>query len=132
MERKYIAVINEKDDYEVIFPDFLECFETGSNLSETLERAQKALELYIAGMVKNGEEIPEESKLPLVMATLNECDGILHLEWVRVNLPPSKAVRINITIPEDLLRRVDKRLAGRKNRRSSFIARALEHELEVQ
>lgn len=126
---KYIAVINKKDGYEVAFPDFPGCVTTGVDLDEAKARAREALELHISGMVKDNDEIPEESNLDLIPEMLAECDGAPHLEWIAVKIPPSKAVRVDITLPENLLRQVDKKLAGRKNRRSAFIARALEHEL---
>jgi metal-responsive CopG/Arc/MetJ family transcriptional regulator len=39
-------------------------------------------------------------------------------------------VRINITIQEDILKALDRKLAGHKNQRSRFIAQAVERQLQ--
>lgn len=130
MDRKYIAVMDQEEDgFGVVFPDFPGCVTTGVNMSDALLRAREALELHLRAMEKDGDEIPEESDLEKVSEWVAECDGRPRLAWIGVNLPVSKAVRINITIPENLLRQVDKKLAGRKNRRSAFFAEAVKREL---
>ncbi len=130
MDRKYIAVMDqEKDGFGIVFPDFPGCVTTGKNMNDALRRAREALELHLQAMVKDGDRIPEESDLEKVSEWVAECEGKTHLAWIGVNLPVSKAVRINITIPENLLRQVDKKLAGRKNRRSAFFANAVKREL---
>ena len=130
MDRKYIAVMDqEKDGFGIVFQDFPGCVTTGKNMNDALRRAREALELHLQAMVKDGDRIPEESDLEKVSEWVAECEGKPHLAWIGVNLPVSKAVRINITIPENLLRQVDKKLAGRKNRRSAFFANAVKREL---
>lgn len=128
---KYIALFEETDgNIGVIFPDFVGCVSCGKNKKEALKNGREALELHLEGMAEDGDDIPLQSDLDKVNEWLDECEGSCHLNWVEVTLPASKAVRINITLQENLLKAVDKKLAGKKHWRSRFIAQAVEHELQ--
>ncbi len=37
------------------------CFSQGETIEETIQNTKEAIELYIEGLTKNGEDIPEES-----------------------------------------------------------------------
>jgi predicted RNase H-like HicB family nuclease len=121
----YIAIIHkERDsDYGVSFPDFPGCISAGKDLDEARAMAQEALALHIEGMVEDGEAIPEPSSLENVMNDENNRSGVA----VLVPAPDiaEKVVRINVTMPEGLLRRIDERAANR----SRFLAQAAERAL---
>ncbi len=38
------------------------CFSQGETMEETIEHTKEAIELYLEGLAKNKEEIPEESE----------------------------------------------------------------------
>ena len=76
------------------------------------------------------DAIPAQSDLDKVAEWVKECEGSPHLTWVEATLPASHAVRINITIQEDILKALDRKLAGHKNKRSGFIAQAVERQLQ--
>ena len=102
----------DSDGFGVVFPDFPGCVSTGKTLSEAKKRAKEALELHLTGMSADGDVIPIESDLGKISEWMQECEGKSHLAWIGVDLPPSKAVRINITIPENILHQIDKQYAG--------------------
>ena len=85
--------------------------------------AQEAIELHVSGMVEDGEELPSPSSLEVIMGNPENSDAVAFL----VTLPEAvdRTVRVNITLPERLLRRIDERA---KNR-SAFLARAAEKAL---
>ena len=85
--------------------------------------AQEALELHIGGMVEDGEALPSPSSLEAIMGDPANADAVAFL----ITLPqaPDRTVRVNITLPERLLRRIDQHA---KNR-SAFLARAAEKAL---
>jgi hypothetical protein len=85
--------------------------------------AQAALELHIGGTVEDGEELPTPSSLEAVMANPANADAMAFL----VTLPEvrQRTVRVNITLPERSLRRIDERARNR----SAFLARAAEKAL---
>ncbi|MCK4983436.1 MAG: type II toxin-antitoxin system HicB family antitoxin [Victivallaceae bacterium] len=128
---KYIALLEEADgNFGVIFPDFVGCVSCGKTKEEALLAGREALELHLEGMAEDGDKIPLQSDLDKVNEWLDECEGLCHLNWIEATLPSSKAVRVNITIQENLLKAVDKKLAGKKHWRSRFIADAVQKQLQ--
>jgi predicted RNase H-like HicB family nuclease len=126
----YIALIHKDadSDYGVSFPDFPGCISAGSTLDEARAGAAEALALHIEGMVEDGEAIPEPSSLDAIMAEPDNRDGVAIL--VRAEAK-AKAVRVNITMAEDALRRIDAYAEEHGLTRSGFLAvaakRAMEH-----
>jgi predicted RNase H-like HicB family nuclease len=121
----YIGLVRKDadSDFGVDFPDFQGCVSAGVTLDEARRMAQEALELHVSGMVEDGEELPAPSSLEAIMADPENGEAVAFL--VTVQEPADRAVRVNITLPERLLRRIDERA---KNR-SAFLARAAEKAL---
>lgn len=61
----YIAYLHKDrdSDFGVSFPDFPGCVTAGRTLEEARRIAAEALALHIAGMVEDGQAIPEPSSL---------------------------------------------------------------------
>lgn len=127
---QYIALIHKEDgsDYGVSFPDFPGCVTAGVSLDESRAMAHEALALHIEGMTEDGETIPEPSSLETIMADRENRDGVAIL----VDAPAlvAKSVRINVSLPEDILARIDSFAAKSGYSRSSFLARAAVREIE--
>ena len=85
--------------------------------------AQEALELHVGGMIEDGEALPVGSSLETIMADPENADAVAFV--VTVPDAADRTVRVNITQPERLLRRIDERA---KNL-SAFLARAAEKAL---
>jgi predicted RNase H-like HicB family nuclease len=121
----YIALIRKDadSDFGVDFPDFPGCVTAGATLDEARRMAREALELHVTGMIADGEELPAPSTLDAIMTAPENRDGVAFL--VSVAEAADRAVRVNITLPERLLRRIDERATNR----SAFLARAAEKAL---
>jgi predicted RNase H-like HicB family nuclease len=121
--KKYIAVINKENgkQYGVIFPDFLGCITVGKNLEETKEMAQEALQFHVDGMLQDGEDLPYGKTLDEIKKKYKKAEIFL---VVAVKIK-TKATRINISIDEKLLRKLDKFLLNRNETRSSFFAKSI-------
>jgi predicted RNase H-like HicB family nuclease len=126
----YIGLIHKdaESDYGVSFPDFPGVVTAGATLDEARHMAEEALALHVEGMVEDGDAIPEPSSLESVMADPDNRDGVAIL--VTLKSQTAKAVRINITLPEDVLERIDRFAADHGLSRSGFLARAASHEIE--
>ncbi|MCQ1571367.1 type II toxin-antitoxin system HicB family antitoxin [Neorhizobium galegae] len=126
----YIGLIhkNAESDYGVSFPDFPGVVTAGATLDEARHMAEEALAFHVEGMVEDGDAIPEPSSLESVMADPDNRDGVAIL--VTLKSQTAKAVRINITLPEDVLERIDRFAADHGLSRSGFLARAASHEIE--
>ena len=122
--RQYIALIHKDpdSDYGVSFPDLPGCVTAGLDLDDARAMAEEALCLHLDGMAEDGEPIPEPSSLEAVMADRENRDAVAIL----VNAPPAtaKAVRVNMTLPEDELARIDKFAVEHGMTRSGFLLHA--------
>ena len=120
----YIALIHKEpgSDYGVSFPDFPGCVTAGVTLDEARRAAQAALALHIDGMIEDGESMPEPSSLEAVMAERENRDAVAFL--VPAPARQARAVRVNVTLPEDVLADVDRAAGSQGLSRSAFLARA--------
>jgi predicted RNase H-like HicB family nuclease len=127
--RQYIALIHKDadSDFGVSFPDLPGCVTAGVDLDDARRMAEEALALHLAGMAEDDEPIPETSSLETVMAERENRDAVAML----VKAPPAtaKAVRVNMTIPEDELEQIDKFAAEHGYTRSGFLVHAAKEEL---
>ena len=119
MDRRYFPaqVEGHEGAYGVWFADFPGCVSAGKTIREALEGAEEALALHIAGMVEDGEDIPQPSA------------GELQPDAIAVGLVPAimpgRKRRVNVTLDEGLLAAID---AVAENR-SDFLERAARREL---
>ena len=122
--RQYIALIHKDADSEfgVSFPDLPGCVTAGATLDEARDMAAEALALHLEGMAEDGEAIPEPSSLEAVMSDPENKTGVAIL--VAAPAQAIKAVRINVTLPEDVLASVDAYAAEHGFTRSGFLAMA--------
>eukprot|EP01037_Dinobryon_pediforme_P016978 gene16978-17165_t len=116
----YIGLIRKDavSDFGVDFPDFPGCITAGRTLDEARRMAVEALALHLAGMVEDGEVAPSPSSLTEVMEDVHNRDAVAVL--VDLPTPAPKAVRVNVMLPEDLLREIDRTTTNR----SRFLAEA--------
>ncbi|GGK33582.1 type II toxin-antitoxin system HicB family antitoxin [Salinarimonas ramus] len=124
--RGYIGLIHKDgdSDYGVSFPDLPGCVTAGRTLDEARAMAQEALALHLDGLDEDGLPAPEASSLDAVMSDAQNRDGVAIL--VEVPARPTRAVRINVTFPEDALERVDRYAEAQGLSRSGFLLRAAE------
>ncbi|WP_425647944.1 type II toxin-antitoxin system HicB family antitoxin [Agrobacterium leguminum] len=127
--RNYIGLIHKDadSDYGVSFPDFPGVVTAGTDLDDARRMAEEALALHVEGMIEDGEAIPEPSSLDTVMAAPENRDGVAILVALRTE--SKKSVRLNITLPEDVLKEIDAFAESRGLTRSGFLARAAKHEM---
>jgi predicted RNase H-like HicB family nuclease len=132
MRRQYIALIHKEEgsDYGVSFPDLPGCITAGTTLDEARTFAEKALALHLEGLAEDGEAIPEPSSLEAVMADPENRDGVAILVATPQN--SAKTVRVNITMPEDVLEQVDRYAESHGYNRSGFLTQAAKRMMEME
>ena len=121
----YIAIVHKdpKSDFGVSFPDFPGCITAGSSIDEAKDMAYDALSLHVKGLLEDGENIPAPSKLENIMEDPEYSDAAAILV-VTVSEARPRSVRVNITVPEDMLRSIDTIAKKRGMSRSSFLVNA--------
>lgn len=129
--RQFIALIHKDpgSDYGVSFPDLPGVATAGVDLDDARRMAEEALALHLQGMDEDNEPIPEPSSLEAIMSDLDNRSGVA----VLVDGPRQsfKAVRVNVTMPEDELERIDKFAGEHGYTRSGFLLHAAKREMEM-
>ncbi len=122
--RQYIALIHKDadSDYGVSFPDLPGVISAGSTLDEARDMATEALALHIEGLVEDGEAIPEPSSLEDIMSNKENTDGVAVL--IAAPASGAKSVRVNVTLPSDILDQIDQYAEREGFTRSGFLAQA--------
>ena len=122
--RHYIALIHKDptSDYGVSFPDLPGVISAGSTPDEARAMAAEALAFHLEGLAEDGEAVPEPSTLEEIMAIAGNKDAVA----VLVDAPAAevKSVRVNITLPADVLGEIDKYAEREGFTRSGFLAQA--------
>ena len=127
----YIAIVHKdpKSDFGVSFPDFPGCITAGKNIDDAKDMAQEALSLHIHGILEDGEQLPSPSKLEEIMSDSDYADAVAYLV-VEVPDARPRTVRVNITLPEIILKRIDAEAKKRGMSRSSFLVHAAQSSLK--
>ena len=128
MTVKYAAVMEQNDagGFGVWFPDFPGCVGHGDDLVTAARSARRALTLHLERMVGDGDVIPRAT--PAEAIELPH-DALSYVFLVETDAPIAKAphVRLNVTLPERLVRRIDAVAGGN---RSGWLAMAANEQLK--
>ena len=68
--RTYSIVVEPEEDggYFVLVPALPGCFTRGRTITECQERAVEAIEVHIAGLLADGQPVPDEVGTPQLLA----------------------------------------------------------------
>lgn len=128
---------DETSSYGVIVPDLPGCYSAGDTVEEAINNAHEAIECHLEGLLEDGEYLPVKKPVDGHLDNSELSGGILVLIDVDVTKISGKAKRINITLPERLLKKMDEYIKGcGNNNRSAFLAEVAmkymsEHKLKV-
>lgn len=124
---RYPVVIHKDpdSDYGVTVPDLPGCFSAGGSVDEAASNAVEAIECHVEGLLIDGEAIPSGSPIEVHRSEPDFADAYI---WMFVDVDLSKlsgkSRRVNVTIPERILRHIDAFAATRNETRSGLIADA--------
>jgi predicted RNase H-like HicB family nuclease len=126
-------VHGSKGAYGISFPDFPGCVSGGKSISEALSRAPQALASHIEAMLDEGLELPDVRELDIIRNDKTYAEDFADaalVAAVEVELP-GKTSRLNITMDERLVARIDKRARELGESRSGFLSAAAKVRLAV-
>ncbi len=98
---------DKNSDYGVTVPDLPGCFSAGETLEEAAAMAEDAIQCHKEGLLLDGDPIPEPRTLEEHQTNLDYKEAIWMLVPVDLGKISGKAKRINITMPEAALTRID-------------------------
>jgi len=130
---RVVMLIHEEDGaYGASFPDFPGATTVAGDLDTLYRKAAEVLAFHVGGMAEDGDDIPTPRTLDALRrdpAFRADSEGAL-VGLVEADLP-GKAVRVNVTIEEGLLRRIDQAAQATGESRSGFLARAAKARLSA-
>jgi predicted RNase H-like HicB family nuclease len=120
----------EKGVFGASFPDFLGCITVADSLDAIVPKAAEVLAFHIEGMIEDGLPLPPVRTLAQLRkdpAFRADCAGAMIV--LVPYAPPARAARINITLDESLLARVDRAAEAVGETRSGYLADAARRRL---
>ena len=117
---QYPAVIHKgESEYGIFLPDFPGVISGGKTVEECLRNVQDAVEAVYAATGQ--KDMPACSSLESVIASDDAKDGVVCLADIDPTFLNAKAVRINISIPEYLLKVIDTKAHALGMTRSAYM-----------
>lgn len=113
--------------YGATFPDIPGCFAAADDIQELPRAAQEAVEAHFGA---DNDPIPA-ARAPDAWADHGDYQdgGFWMLVDIDLSRVRSRAIRLNISLPENLVQRIDAAARQRGQSRSAFLAAAAEHEM---
>jgi predicted RNase H-like HicB family nuclease len=120
----YIGYLHKdrNSDFGVSFPDFPGCITAGRTLEEAHRMAAEALALHIAGMVEDGDTVPEPSTLDALAEDPAMQNAVAFL--VHVEPKAERTVRINITARAKQVELIDQLASQAGMTRSAYMVQS--------
>ncbi|WP_018264068.1 type II toxin-antitoxin system HicB family antitoxin [Methylobacterium sp. WSM2598] len=125
MARVVMLVHEDRGVFGASFPDFPGATTVANSIDELFVKAPEMLAFHVEGMVQDGDAVPDlrgVEQLRRDPAFREDAEGAV-LAFVDVDLP-SKAVRVNISVDEGMLRRIDRAAEAAGETRSGFLVAA--------
>lgn len=114
---------NKKHTCGVVVPDLPGCFSAGTTPEAAYENAKESIARWIDAELDAEHEIPPASRLEDLIKQKKFKGWVFALVDIPDSLLADKAVRINITLPGRVLRRLDFLAKKSGETRSGYIAR---------
>jgi len=116
---------DEGSAYGLTFPDFPGCHAAADAQDDILAAAQEAVEAHFYGE----SDIPAASELAAWGTHPDYQDGFWMLVDIDLSKVSTKAIRLNISLPENLVHKIDAAASAQHLSRSAFLAKAALKEL---
>mgnify|MGYP005856110681 CR=1 FL=1 len=122
---RYTLVIHKDpgSSYGVTVPDLPGCFSAGDTLEEAMTQAREAIIFHLEGLAEDGTVPPPPRPVDEHLTNPDFADA----KWAFVEVPdqelPGRAVRLNITLNERVLARIDAAARAMGETRSGLLQR---------
>ncbi len=114
--------------YGATFPDFPGCFAAADEVQDLPRAAQEAVEAHYGA---DDEPVPAPSAPDAHAQSKEYRGGFWMMVDVDLSRVRSRAVRLNISLPENLVDQIDAAAKQRRQTRSAFLAEAAIHEMQA-
>ncbi|MBK3400174.1 MULTISPECIES: type II toxin-antitoxin system HicB family antitoxin [Methylobacterium] len=125
MTKVVMLIHGEPGNYGASFPDFPGATTGADDLDALYDKAAEMLAFHVGGMIEDGLEVPPTRSLDFLrddpLFREEAADGMVGVLDVEL---PGKTVRVNLTMNESDLRRIDRAAAAAHETRSGWLVRA--------
>ena len=106
---RYPIIIHKdpESDFGITVPDLPGCFSAGSTMEEALQNSEEAILTHIEGLLLDNDPIPTPSKIEELRKKYRDDTAVWAVVSVDLNKLSERVKRVNITIPENLLSKID-------------------------
>jgi predicted RNase H-like HicB family nuclease len=124
----YVHPGDETHAHGVTVPDFPSCFSAANDWQDLPRMIQEAIEVWCEG--QDLAELPGPAPLERLAADPDYQGGVWMLVEVDTGVLETRPVRLNISLPSGLARRIDDYAKARHMTRSGFLADAARRAME--
>ena len=117
----YLHLGDETQSHCVTIPDFPGCTSAADSWEELPRMIQQAAEVYFDG---ERMEVPEPTPIELLAHDPAYFGGAWMLVDIDLSRISTRVKRVNVTIPENLLKTIDRFAGSHQMSRSALLARA--------
>ncbi|KMQ75274.1 type II toxin-antitoxin system HicB family antitoxin [Marinobacter subterrani] len=122
----YVHTGDDNHAHGAEVPDFPGCFSAADGWDELAGNIQEAVELYCED---EDMVVPSATPLEKLISNPDYQGGIWMMVDIDTGKLKTKSVRLNVSLPEGLLRRIDDEAKSRHMSRSAFLAMSAQREL---
>ena len=117
----YVHVGDADHAYGVTFPDFTGCFAAADEWSDLPAAIQEAVQAHFHG---EPETVPSPTPLEVLTADPQYQGGVWLLADVDLSRIDTRPVRLNVSLPSNLVQQIDTWASAHHMTRSGFLAKA--------
>jgi predicted RNase H-like HicB family nuclease len=132
MSRVAMLVHEENGRFGASFPDLPGCTTVAGDLDALIGKAAEVVSFHVGGMIEDGLGSPRFRSLSELRSDPTFAEDAQDAAIVLLDLDlPSRAVRVNITVDENVLKRIDQAASAAGETRSGFLVAAAKARLQA-
>jgi predicted RNase H-like HicB family nuclease len=118
----YIGIVHHEagSAWGITFPDLAGCISAADRFEDLPAQAEEAVALWLETAIEAGQAVPAPRDLAAIRRHVDAKGAV---SFLPITAPlTDHCIRLNITLPESLVQRIDAQVGSRQ--RSGFLARA--------
>ena len=123
---RLVALVHEENGrFGASFPDLPGCTTVEQDLDRLVSKAAEVAAFHVGGLIEDGLDVPEFRSLTSLRGDpdFREAAQDATILLIDVDLP-GRTVRVNVTMDEGILRRIDRAAGAAGETRSGFLVAA--------
>jgi predicted RNase H-like HicB family nuclease len=128
-----VAISQDNQDYRFVAYalDIPLIYSYGNSIDEVIASVEKNIFLSFIHIFDQGEALPEPTSIDSLQKRAEFANVIWAYAYVDLSIFSNKAIRINITLPQNLLSSIDDYVSKKGETRSGFLARAAQETMDA-